>query len=135
MFVCDENKLPNGPPTFFSLSENITLPFVDLQACVEQLRVSSSAQHAIVIRRCIRNLARNPVFRLRCSGAVPLLASSLEDEVQGDAKLEIAAASAAAACIAVRTHRQRPGRIPRSRAGGRRTGWSRRASRNAAFLR
>eukprot|EP00928_Gymnodinium_smaydae_P012790 TRINITY_DN14665_c0_g2_i1.p1 TRINITY_DN14665_c0_g2~~TRINITY_DN14665_c0_g2_i1.p1 ORF type:complete len:357 (+),score=42.33 TRINITY_DN14665_c0_g2_i1:55-1125(+) len=69
------------------------------EACVAQLRDAGSGQHAVVVRNCIRNFARNPPFRLRCSSAVSLLAASLEDSsVQGTAKLEIAAANAAALC-------------------------------------
>jgi len=69
------------------------------EACVEQLRVSSRGENAMDIRLCIRNLARNPTFRLRLSGAVSILASSLKDEeVRSKAHLERAGASAAALC-------------------------------------
>mmetsp|Transcript_160355 Transcript_160355/g.307742 ORF Transcript_160355/g.307742 Transcript_160355/m.307742 type:complete len:351 (-) Transcript_160355:214-1266(-) len=69
------------------------------EACAEQLRVSSSKQTAINTRLCIRNLARNPVFRLRLSAAVSILASSLQDDEDASrVNLEVAAASAAALC-------------------------------------
>ena len=61
------------------------------EACAEHLRVSSGTQNAINMRLCIRNFARYPVFRLRLSGAVPLLADSLLDR-EGD--VDLAAASA-----------------------------------------
>eukprot|EP00931_Biecheleriopsis_adriatica_P093664 TRINITY_DN67392_c0_g1_i1.p1 TRINITY_DN67392_c0_g1~~TRINITY_DN67392_c0_g1_i1.p1 ORF type:complete len:357 (-),score=42.82 TRINITY_DN67392_c0_g1_i1:38-1108(-) len=70
------------------------------EICGEQLRASSTIEDkAITIRLCIRNLARNPVFRLRLSGSVSHLAASLNsDEIQSHVNLQIAAASAAALC-------------------------------------
>jgi len=69
------------------------------ETCVEQLRASGSEENAITIQLCIRNLARNPVFRLRLSGAISLLASSIKDDgIQSKMHSEIAAASAAALC-------------------------------------
>lgn len=65
------------------------------EACAEQLRVCSNKQDAVDIRLCIRNLARNPAFRLRLSSAMPIIASSLNDD---EAQLDIAASSAAALC-------------------------------------
>lgn len=65
------------------------------EACAEQLRAPSSNQDAVDIRLCIRNLARNPAFRLRLSSAVSIIASSLNDDGM---QLDIAAAGAAALC-------------------------------------
>lgn len=65
------------------------------EACAEKLRVPSSNQNAVDLRLCIRNLARNPSFRLRLSSVVSIIASSLKDD---GIQLDIAAAGAAALC-------------------------------------
>lgn len=69
------------------------------EACVEQLRNSTSENYAIDIRHCVRNLARYPVFRLRLSAALPILADSMKDDGRDSrANLDVVAASAAALC-------------------------------------
>jgi hypothetical protein len=65
------------------------------EACAEKLRAASSKPMSITMRLCIRNLARYPIFRLRLSGAVPVLAQSLLDR---EVDLDIAASSGAALC-------------------------------------
>ncbi|CAK0844336.1 unnamed protein product [Prorocentrum cordatum] len=65
------------------------------EACAEKLRVASSKPMSVTMRLCVRNLARYPVFRLRLSGAVPILAQSLLDR---EVDMDILASSAAALC-------------------------------------
>eukprot|EP00929_Paragymnodinium_shiwhaense_P003729 TRINITY_DN104353_c0_g1_i1.p1 TRINITY_DN104353_c0_g1~~TRINITY_DN104353_c0_g1_i1.p1 ORF type:complete len:358 (-),score=57.94 TRINITY_DN104353_c0_g1_i1:260-1333(-) len=70
-------------------------------ACKESLECIDEHENSISIRLCIRNLARSPSLRLKLSGCLPALVSSLrvEDTFEVSEKtLKVAGASAAALC-------------------------------------